>query len=176
MRKILFVFGLFLCFLFGVSVETNFACFNASPSDNITNIRGYNFFVRDYNRTEAIFSGKVIEIDQFKVKFSVDKIWKGDIQSEFVMSSGPVPTEKEKNGLMSDCDYRFERGKSYLVYAQKHFVSDMSSFFENRYGKILPEYENLLWASKSSRTRPLDKADLGIRNLNKLVSPKKIKH
>ena len=66
MRKLLFSTAMVLCVSFGLSAQTNFACFFASPSDKITNISEYNLFVRDYNRATAIFSGKVIELSGYK--------------------------------------------------------------------------------------------------------------
>ncbi|MGI8494478.1 MAG: hypothetical protein ACR2L1_04085 [Pyrinomonadaceae bacterium] len=174
MRNFFIQLGLILLFTLTCSVETNLACFVGSPSDHLKDRRGYNYFVKDYNRTIAIFTGKVVELDQFKVKFKVDKIWKGNISSEFIMSAGAVPTVNIPNGFTFDCDYQFELGKTYLVYAQQHFVSDF--MFDKFYGEIVPEYKNLLWASKTSRTRQLKDAKLGIENLNKLNKPKKAKN
>jgi hypothetical protein len=177
MRNLLFSLAMFLCVSFVLSVETNFACFIAPPSDQITNMKEYNLFVRDYNRATAIFSGKVIELGGFKVKFRVDKVWKGNIHAEFVMSSGTFPREKSEVVSMSSCSFRFKLGESYLIYAKdKHFGNFDNPITVHRYGHVPEEYRNLLWTSKSGRTKPLAEAEIGIRNLNKLIRPRKMKH
>jgi hypothetical protein len=177
MKKSFYSFASFLFILTGICVETNLACFVGPPSDRITNIRGYNFFVKDYNRATAIFLGKVIEREQFKVKFRVDKVWKGDIPREFVISSGEFPHEKGEGVINSSCSYEFKIGESYLVYADnEHFGNYDDPLWVELLGRVPDEYRNLLWVSQSSRTRTLAEAKLGIKNLNKLVEPKKIKH
>lgn len=91
MKKNLLAIALLTTTFFGINVLQSLACFTAAPSDKISDINEYNFFVKDYNRTEAIFLGKVIVIDCFRVKFKINKVWKGDIPSEFVMSTGNFP-------------------------------------------------------------------------------------
>jgi len=60
---------------------------------------------------DVVFSGKVIEINESTVKFSVEGLWKGAPAHEIVMpySAG--------GSIVSDCAYRFELGEEYLVYA-----------------------------------------------------------
>jgi hypothetical protein len=62
----------------------------------------------------AVFTGEVIEIDKFKVKFKVENAWKGAVGDEIVMSTG---TKDLGNGITSDssCDFHFQKGKKYLV-------------------------------------------------------------
>jgi hypothetical protein len=68
-----------------------------------------------FDSATIVFSGKVIELEPNKVKFQVEKIWKGDSVDEIVM----VIQEKKDNGnyVMTSCDYRFKSGEEYLVYA-----------------------------------------------------------
>jgi hypothetical protein len=59
----------------------------------------------------VVFSGKVIEIDQSTVKFSVEGLWKGVPAQEMIMHNSAG------GSIVSDCAYRFELGEKYLVYA-----------------------------------------------------------
>jgi hypothetical protein len=63
-----------------------------------------------------VFSGQVIELDEFTAKFKVERVWKGAPAEEIVMSTG---ARKADSGeiIISDCAYRFRRGEKYLVYA-----------------------------------------------------------
>lgn len=84
-------------------------CFPTTPKKNFRNSR-------------AVFAGKVIDIMPqtdinretsdslvaFKVTFEVSKVWKGKVDKQQV-----VLTSKSFPG----CEYSFEKGKEYLVYA-----------------------------------------------------------
>ena len=63
---------------------------------------------RDLSHFATVFTGKVTEVDHRsgKTKFQVDRIWKGARAGEIVISGGN-----------SSCDWYFEKGESYLVYA-----------------------------------------------------------
>ncbi|MDQ3713618.1 MAG: hypothetical protein M3388_15535 [Acidobacteriota bacterium] len=71
--------------------------------------------LEDFNSAVAIFSGEVVELEENKVKFKVEKIWKGDLDDEIVM----VIQLKKDNGkyVRTSCDYYYELGEKYLVYA-----------------------------------------------------------
>lgn len=172
MKKYFFVVLLSNVFLFGINVRQSSACFAGSPSDTVNSVYEYNLFVRDYNRAEAIFMGEMTAIDRFRVKFKVLKVWKGNLPSDFVMSTGAMPRDKSDVVTISSCDYGFSLGETYLVYARKQLFLEERGFFEERYGKIPAEYKALLWTSKSSRTRMLKEASLGISNLDKLTNNK----
>jgi len=68
------------------------------------------------NGANAVFAGKVIEIDTFTVKLSVEKVWKGDFKGELVMITGTMMTE-DGSYVTSTCDYDFELNKKYLIFA-----------------------------------------------------------
>ncbi len=76
--------------------------------------------VRDFTLASAVFSGEVVELDTFKVKFKVDKLWKGEPAKEITMLTGTIKVDE---GLYrsSSCDYRFQKDKKYLVYAYGAF-------------------------------------------------------
>jgi hypothetical protein len=68
-----------------------------------------------YTDSTAIFSGEVFEISESSadknsllVKFKVAKLWKSELNREVT-----ITTAKES----AMCGYRFEIGKTYLVYA-----------------------------------------------------------
>lgn len=71
--------------------------------------------LKAFDGATKVFSGKVLELSQNRVKFKVEKIWKGDSVDEIAM----VIHEKDGNGayVMTSCDYSFKSGERYLVYA-----------------------------------------------------------
>lgn len=69
--------------------------------------------------SEAVFSGKVIDIQQKKhlkgyltktVLFEIEATWKGGSQSQVIVTTG-------SGG--GDCGFDFEKGREYLVYASE---------------------------------------------------------
>jgi len=65
----------------------------------------------DLSRFEAVFVGKVVDEGDFgssprKVKFRVERFWKGEITGEVVM-----------HAINNSCDWYFKKDESYLVYA-----------------------------------------------------------
>lgn len=70
-----------------------------------------------FSRSEAVFSGKVLEVKEQKnvngsmtkaALFDVSRIWKGGTESQIIIHTG-------SGG--GDCGINFEKGKEYLVYA-----------------------------------------------------------
>jgi hypothetical protein len=105
--------------------------------------------VKDFNDALAVFSGEVITIDTFKVKFKINDLWKGDLDDQITMLTG---TEKNDDGTFTstDCDYEFEPGRKYLVYA---------------YGPALDK----LQAHKCTRTMLLKEAGQEIEGLDEIM-------
>ena len=102
-------------------------------------------------KADVVFSGKVIEIGNATVKFSVEGLWKGAPVREIVMRN-------DADGIVvSDCAYRFVVGERYLVYA---YAS-----------------EDRLHTHKCSRTTMLESAGADVEVLEKMKSkkPEKIK-
>ena len=58
----------------------------------------------------AVFSGEVTQLDDFSVKFKVERIWKGHAAENIVMRTG---AGKGENGglIVSTCAYRFTLGE-----------------------------------------------------------------
>lgn len=82
--------------------------------------------VKDFDGAFAVFSGEVVEQDTFKVKFKVDKLWKGDFGDEITMSTGVKDYGNGTIGATS-CDYGFKRGTKYLVFAYLNEDGEMQA-------------------------------------------------
>lgn len=71
--------------------------------------------LKDFNSAAAVFTGEVVELEENKVKFKVERIWKGESVDEIVM----IIRLKKDDGryVRTSCDYYYELGKKYLVFA-----------------------------------------------------------
>lgn len=101
--------------------------------------------VRDFNEAFAVFTGEVVGGDTFKVKFKVDKVWKGNLGDEVVMPTGAIKLDDGMYSI-SSCDYTFERGVSYLIFAYGDSAEKMQARACTRtkpLGRAGPEVEEL---------------------------------
>lgn len=105
------------------------------------------WIVREFDESIAVFSGEVVEIDRFIVKFRVIRLWKGVPADEITMSTGTVRVD-EHIARSSSCDYDFSLGSRYLVYARN--------------------FEAGLVAYKCTRTRALHFAERDVTELDDL--------
>lgn len=71
---------------------------------------------QEYDRASAVFEGKVVAVDAYKVTFRLAKRWKGPSQDEVVLSTGAT-VGYEGTPLPKECSYQFKLGDEYLVYA-----------------------------------------------------------
>ena len=114
MKKILLgsvVVGLML-----VSSMATSACVCTSlPNPTPEQIRAQ--LAYELKNARIVFSGEVIQLDKFTVKFKIEKVWKGDIKEEIILSTGTRDIGNNRI-IWSSCDHWFERGGKYLVYAQ----------------------------------------------------------
>jgi hypothetical protein len=70
-----------------------------------------------FDKATAVFVGKVVALDSYKVRFGLEKRWKGDASaSEVVLSTGAV-RGYDGTPLPKECSYQFHLGEEYLVYA-----------------------------------------------------------
>ena len=70
-----------------------------------------------FDKATAVFEGKVVALDGYKVTFGLKKRWKGDASvSEVVLSTGAV-SGYDGTPLPKECSYQFHLGEEYLVYA-----------------------------------------------------------
>ena len=112
MRKIILLLTMIISPLFSEAAYGCRCIFQPNPtSDEIRAARQ-----KAFDSAAAVFTGEVIELDLFKVKFKVDKIWKGDALDEIVMLTG-AKDNGDGTHSSSSCDYGFESGGKYLIYA-----------------------------------------------------------
>jgi hypothetical protein len=104
--------------------------------------------VSDFTRADAVFSGEVVELDTFKVKIKVDKLWKGEKAKEIGMVIRAVNDNNPHR--IYGCDYRFKLGEKYLVYA-----------YETPLG---------LRTHECSRTRPMKNAKKEMEELEEIAA------
>jgi hypothetical protein len=72
---------------------------------------------RAFDTATAVFAGKVVALDAYKVTFRLEKRWKGDSPpGEVVLSTGAV-RGYDGTPLPKCCSYQFHLGEEYLVYA-----------------------------------------------------------
>jgi len=70
-----------------------------------------------FDKTAAVFLGKVVSVDAYGVKFRLEKRWKGNPEDEAVLSRNPAGTFPDGSPIPEECAYGFRLGEEYLVYA-----------------------------------------------------------
>jgi hypothetical protein len=70
-----------------------------------------------YEQATAVFAGKVVALDAYRVTFALQKRWKGESSlNQVVLSTGAVPGY-DGTPLPEECSYQFHSGGSYLLNA-----------------------------------------------------------
>ena len=103
-----------------------FACVCVVPREPPPPEQARAALAKDFNKALAVFTGEVVELDTFKVKFKVDKIWKGSFGDEIVMRTGTIDGG-DGTYSTSSCDYSFGRGGRYLVFAYGDSAAGMQA-------------------------------------------------
>jgi hypothetical protein len=102
-----------------------------------------------YSEAAAVFFGEVVGVEDFYIKFKVERAWKGVVSDEITLVLGAVGLE---NGIIYNRDllwrYNFVLGKKYLVYASK-----------------IPKG---LYAHRCSRTKPEEYAKKELEELERI--------
>jgi hypothetical protein len=104
--------------------------------------------IEAHKNSEAVFSGKVIEIIEnpqvfyVVVKFKVQRSWKQTSTNEVTVLTG------RGNG---DCGYHFEVGESYLVYAYKYNESEVGTNICQRTARLDDAAKDLKVLGKGKR-------------------------
>jgi hypothetical protein len=101
----------------------------------------------------AIFIGKVIEKDARRIKFKVERVWKGEIKNEATLTTGAQMLEGGRHAVSTCVHTGFVQGKRYLIFASSS--------------------DGELRASKCSWTRPINEAGRFVRGLDKQRQEKK---
>ena len=124
MKRIVVASSAVLFLFLASDVAQGCVCFGLSEKPTPEQARA--MLVKDYNEAFAVFSGKVIALDTFKVKFKVDKMWKGDSGGEVTMSTG-AKDNGDGTSTSSSCDFSFKLGEEYLVYAYGASAGEMQA-------------------------------------------------
>ncbi len=150
MKKVFFSFIAVMFLLLGVEIASACIC---SPILKLSPKEVRMEFNNELKRASVVFSGEVTQLDTFTVVFRVEKVWKGEMAEEMSMSTGAIDNG---NGTIttSDCDYNFNVGKNYLVYASGS--------------------SKTMQTSACSGTRPIDISAERIKFLNEKISLKKL--
>jgi hypothetical protein len=104
--------------------------------------------VKDYNGARAVFAGRVVALDALRVRFKLDKVWKGDLGDELLMSTGAIDNGDGTHTATS-CDFEFVAGREYLVFA---------------YGESAEKMQ----AQQCTRTRLLQEAARDVKDLDEV--------
>ena len=88
-------------------------------------------------RANAVFVGEVVSIVNRRARFRVEQSWKGITGPEVsLVMGGSVLRRNKKNrevAVHTSCDFEFEKGERYLVYASDSGGVDL---FENQGGSV----------------------------------------
>ena len=149
-----------------------FACGCAARSKDITKE-----VAQDFSRASKVFSGKVMEAKWVPItgknvsgkrikaevlilRFAVDRWWKGKTRDEVVWRTSAIRYPDSNLGLGgSNCEYGFDLGKKYLVYANglpgklSADVCNGTTRIENA-GPDIKELQRLKAAERASPKRP----------------------
>jgi len=104
--------------------------------------------IEDFNKAFAVFSGEVVAVDTFKVRFKVGKLWKGEFGDEIIMSTG-AKDNGDGTFTTTSCDYGFNLGEKHLVFAYGGTAEEMRAY-------------------ACTRTRMLKYADEEMKNLDEV--------
>ena len=107
---------LFAMVLLGGS-QSAFACVCGGEPGKLSEQQIKAAIAREFNESASVFSGEVVALDRFTVKFKLITMWKGDALEEFTISTGAKKISEDYY-RRSGCDYNFKVGEKYLVYAR----------------------------------------------------------
>ena len=140
MKPIVLIFSVAVCLL--LQSYSALACGCGVVSDDASAEEITADITKKFNNATAVFVGEVVELNVLKVKFKLDKLWKGEAIDEITMLA------IENAQVFSSCDYKFALGEKYLVYA---------------YGPV-----EELKTHACSRTRPARYAERDMRELEEI--------
>jgi hypothetical protein len=75
----------------------------------------------------AVFAGEVAQLDEVTAHFKVDAVWKGELGERVVMS---INAGRAPDGTLaySSCDYDFQVGRKYVVFAYGKSIGTMRAY------------------------------------------------
>ena len=75
-------------------------------------------------RADAVFSGQAIAMKDGRVRFKVERVWKGISTAEATLLNSGALISKDKAirvfKRVTGCNFEFEKGEKYLVYAARN--------------------------------------------------------
>lgn len=107
---------LFIALVLVVSSQSAFACVCGGEPGERSEKQIKSAIAREFIESASVFSGEVVELDTFTVKFKLITMWKGEAFDELTISTGTKKIS-ENSYRISSCDYNFKVGEKYLVYA-----------------------------------------------------------
>lgn len=121
MKKIILAAAILISPLF---INTVYACSCVQISGSPEHERASR--LADFKNAAAVFTGEVVELAENKVVLKVEKLWKGDTADEITMVT-QVKQKSDGRYVRTSCDYNFELGKKYLVFAYER-EGDLTTF------------------------------------------------
>ncbi len=145
---------IFCAFALFYNAPDVFACDCSLPEKIKDETAFREMVVNKYNKAVAVFSGEITDNDKFNIKFKIEKNWKGATGASYAMSTGLRPSGSG-TFKSSSCDYSFNDGDKYLVFA-----------FKTQYGDVQTYYCSL--------TQPLGKAERTEKTLDEFIKEQKM--
>ena len=109
------VLGAFVVLLFA-SPRDAAACMCVGSPDPKSDSQIIREIDEELGKAIGVFMGRVVARDDLTVTFEIDAVWKGEIGSSHQMSTGAV-ANADGTITVTDCDFSFARGRTYLVFA-----------------------------------------------------------
>lgn len=123
MMKFFYIFLI----LFVISVVSTFACVCALPEKMESDSAFSKAARKQFDSAIVVFTGEVSDWQMTQVTFKLEKVWKGDIKNDYQMSTGTRKIDNER-WMSSSCDYSFQKGEKYLVFAYKTDKGDVQAY------------------------------------------------
>lgn len=109
--------SLFIAIVLLGGSQSAFACVCSDEPGKLSEKKIKAAIAREFNESASVFSGEVVALDTFTVKFRLITMWKGEAIEEFTISTGAKKISEDYY-RRSGCDYNFKVGEKYLVYAR----------------------------------------------------------
>ncbi len=148
MKKHILIFCVLTVFIASNAVSVDACWCRKDPEETNTDEKFKKTVSRLVSVSDFVFAGTLVEENNTQLIFKVENVWKGDFKDSITFYfPHNVTDDKEFEYFIDSCQFNFELGKSYLVYANATI--------------------NGLSVSKCGRTNFLDKSQRDIDELNK---------
>lgn len=148
MKRHFSIFSSVIALIILTSVGVDACWCRKDPEETNTDEKFKKTVTRLVGVSDFVFAGTLVEENNTQLIFKVENVWKGDFKDSITFYFlHNVTDDKEFEYFIDSCQFNFELGKSYLVYANATI--------------------NGLSVSKCGRTNFLDKSQRDIDELNK---------